>query len=323
MAIAVDAVVVPAGQIPPSVISRFKNRARSTFARKPTDFRREALVDFVDDALGAPVPITAKHIDAMMQRLKELGIRRVSWAYYGDGHGGYAVPKSWQNVLLTYKGLGNPLKVAVEAGHRHGLEVYAYYKPYETGVSMVLPEGSPEARQHGRLPRLGGSLGVFDSFVARHPELRIQRRDGDLAEYATPPCICTIRLRKADAALTRITKDHLEIWTSPNNYRYQRAKVAFTFSQSVEKSLREVRDLRGKVLTRKGDLVRVLTLSGLNLRDRYILVTTNFRDGPGDFTNAGTTLMTALDGQGRTFPVFSPTVMRSTCRRCSTSATAA
>jgi hypothetical protein len=41
-------------------------------------FRLEALVDFVDDALDSPVPVNAKHVDAMMQRLKELGVRRVN-----------------------------------------------------------------------------------------------------------------------------------------------------------------------------------------------------------------------------------------------------
>ena len=102
--------------------------------------------------------------------------------------------------------------------------------------------------------------------MVRHPELRIQHRDGADAEYVVPPTIHTIRLTKSDAAPTRITKDRLEIWTSPNNYRYQLAKVPFEFSQSIENSPREVRNLQEKVLTRKGDPVRVLTLSGLNLQ---------------------------------------------------------
>ena len=114
--------------------------------------------------------------------------------------------------------------------------------------------------------------------------------------------IRAIRLTKRDAAPTRITKEHLEIWTSRDNYRYQRALVAMEFSDSIEPSSREVRDQNGRVLTRKGDPVRVLTLSGLNLKDRFVLVTTDFRDGPGDFSNAGTALLTALDEHGREIP---------------------
>lgn len=56
------------------------------------DFALEAFADFPDDAIGAPVPITAEHIDAMMQQLVECGVKRVSWEAYGDGHGGFLIP---------------------------------------------------------------------------------------------------------------------------------------------------------------------------------------------------------------------------------------
>ncbi len=272
--------------------------------RQDKKFLLEALVDFPDDALTSPVPITPKPVDAMMQRLKELGVRRVSWGYYGDGHGGFVIPSEcrderWKNYKLTYQQLGNPLKTAVEAGHRHGLEVYAYFKPYETGPALVVPKGSPEAHRLGQLPHQGGSLAWLEPFVIRHPDLRIQHRAEGLRNSATPPLLNTIRLTKHDDAPTRITKDHLEIWTSRDNYCYQRRPVAFQFSDSIKKAPNEVRDQTGKILTRQGDAVRVLTLSGLNLREKYVLVTTDFRDGHGDFANAGTALLTAFDDKGR------------------------
>jgi hypothetical protein len=283
------------------------DEAAAPFDQQPDRFVLETLVDFPDDALASPVHVSPQHVDAMMQRLKELGVRRVSWGYYGDGHGGFAIPagcrdERWKNYELTCRQLGNPLKVAVEAGHRHGLEVYAYFKPYETGPALVIPAGSPEARQSGRLPHQGGSLGWLDPFVIRHPDLRIQHRADGLRNSATPPLLRTIRLTKRNDAPTRITKDHLEIWTSRDNYRYQRAQVAPEFSESVENSPREVRDQNGQVLTRKGDAVRVLTLSGLKLREKYLLVTTDFHDGPADFANAGTAMLTAFDEQGREIP---------------------
>jgi hypothetical protein len=274
--------------------------------RQQAPFRLEALVDFPDDALTSPVPVTAKHIDAMMQRLKELGVRRVTWGYYGDGRGGYLIPtacrdQDWKNLALTYRQLGNPLKVAVEAGHRHGLEVYAYFKPYETGPAVMPPEGSPEAKHDGRLPHKGASLAWLDPFVVQHPQLRIKHRD-PLPQTIKAIAVRAIRLTKSDAAPTRITKDRLEIWTSPNNYRYRRAGGVPELLQSVEKSPREVRDAEGRVLTRKGDPVRVLTLAGLNIQEKYVLVTTTFSDGVGDFTNSGIALLTALDGNGREIP---------------------
>ncbi len=60
-----------------------------------------------------------------------------------------------------------------------GLEIYAYYKPYETGM-MTFPEGSTEAAMYGRLGRIGGRIAWVNPFVADHPHLRIKRREDDL-----------------------------------------------------------------------------------------------------------------------------------------------
>ncbi|MFH1569287.1 MAG: hypothetical protein ABIL09_14930 [Gemmatimonadota bacterium] len=267
-------------------------------------FRLEALTDFVDDALA--VSFTERHVDSMMATLAGMGVARVSWAYYGDGHGGFAVPVGlddrWARLAETYRVLGNPLRVAAAAAHRHGLELYAYYKPYETGPAICLPEGSPEAEAYGLVPHRGGSLAWMDPFVARHPELRLRRRpDAGLGDRTGAP-VRALRLTKQDAAPTRITADHLQIWTSARNYRYQPLPVPFAVRDEVVPSPRDVDDIRGTRLTRRGDPVRTLTLTGLSLTDSYILVTTDFGAGPADFANAGTDILTALDEAGREIP---------------------
>lgn len=275
-----------------------------------TPFNVEVLVDFLDDALCADHPLTKRDLDGIMGFLAGAGVKRVSWAYYADGRGGLIMPAGiqdgashWDNCQATYRELGNPLRVAVKAGHRHGLEVYAYYKPYETGTALLIPEGSEDARTFGLLPHRGGMLGLLDPFVVSHPQLRIQRRTDDLPanpESASP--IRSIRLIKRDAAPTRVTADHLQIWTSPCNYGYQRAPGPFALTESVEPAIRDSRDQHGTLVTRQGDLVRVLTLSGLDLTDAYVLVTTDFTEGPSDFANSGSEMMVALDAAGRVIP---------------------
>lgn len=270
-------------------------------------FVPEALVDFVDDALLAPRVLTPRDVDAMMAALAQRGIRRVSWGYYGDGHGGLLCPEKhlddfnggWPRLAATYRNLGNPLKVAVKAGHRHGLEVYAYFKPYEVGPGFLMPEGSPAARENGLLDHLGGRLGWMDPFVRDHPHLRIARKPLESPAHAGDEPIRAIRLIKRDDKPTRITGEHLQVWTSDRNWQYTRREVAFTVTQSVEPSRREVRDNAGRLVTAKGAPVRVLTLSGLDLRDKYVLVTTDFTDASGDFSNASTAMLEALDRQGR------------------------
>ncbi|MBS0664304.1 MAG: hypothetical protein JSR48_13645 [Verrucomicrobia bacterium] len=288
----------------------------STGSAAPRPFQLEALVDFPDDVVAAPRPITAADIDTMMARLVSLGVKRVTWAYYADARGGYLNPagytetnpyqsafrSEWSNYGSTYRQLGNPLKVAVEAGHRHGLEVYAYYKPYETGPGMIFPTGTAEAAQWGWLDCLGGRLAWIDPFVRDHPELRIKRRTDDLPAWTQTATVRSIRLAKHDDAPTRLTAGHLQVWTSPNNHQYQRKDVKFTVTETVEPAPREVRDQQGKVLTKAGAPVRVLTLSGLALDDRFILVTTDFTGGKPDFVNSGLALMTMLDGEGREIP---------------------
>jgi len=108
----------PASQAAEPVLARTLAGEAEGSRRGP--FLLEALVDFPDDALQAGFPLTPQHIDRMMARLAELGIRRVAWGYYGDGHGGYLMPEGfhkdyrggWKHYADTCRQLGSPLKVA-------------------------------------------------------------------------------------------------------------------------------------------------------------------------------------------------------------------
>jgi hypothetical protein len=268
------------------------------------EFTLEALVDFPDDAIGAPEPITPAHIDSMMRRLVDCGVRRISWAAYGDGRGGFLIPghdAQWLNMARTYQGLGqNPLAVAVQIAHQHGLEVYAYFKPYETGPAAVFPEGSLEASLYGRLSQIGGRLCWLDPFVNDHPHLRIQRRRDDLPADLQRTPICSLKLRKSDAAPTRLTSEHLQIWVSDLNYCYHRLDLPFTLTESIEPCQRDVYDLfSDRLLTKRGDPQRVLTLSGFEIHDAYVLVTTDFTEGAADFDNSDLEMLSAYDEAGR------------------------
>ena len=272
---------------------------------KCDEFILEALVDFPDDAMVAERPICADQIHAMMATLAECGIKRVSWGYYGDGHGGYmngVTNAKHERLCQTYHLLGNPLRVAVEAAHQEGLRLYGYFKPYETGPAILYPEGSVEAAQFGRLSHLGGRLSWLDRFVVDNPHLRIKRRSDDLSPDTRTVPICGLKLVKKDDSPTRLTKKHLQIWTSALNNRYQRRDIDFDVTESVEPAQKDVRDLYDVLLTKKGDPVRTLTLSGFALQDPYILITTDFTDGPADFDNTSIEMLTALDGNGREVP---------------------
>lgn len=258
-----------------------------------------ALSDFVDEASSTKHLITASHLTSLMELLSEVGIETLTWAYYADTDGGHRLPKSLQSVTSTYEHLGNPLAVAVKAAHAEGIEVFGYFKPYEMGVSMVSPLGSKESQEEGHFELIGGKLVWADPFVAEHPEYCIQHRTSAFPEPNRDEAIHAIKLFKSNDQPTRIKKENLQIWASSDNYQYKRLDVDFELERVFETARENVDTLSQGRITDEGDRVLVLRLTGLNLTDPYILVTTDLSSGPGDFSNASTSMLRAHDKHGK------------------------
>ena len=256
---------------------------RHISADRSRTFLLSATVDFPDDVQTGVY--THEVLDDMMLHLKRLGVRRVNWLYYGD----VDRDSFWAGGMFlnrygpeTIDRIGEPLAAAVTAAHKNGLEIHGVVKPYDIGGSGTYPEGSAESA-NSVTRRIGGTVQFLVPFLERYPHTLIQRRP-----YKAPPGLSTlpirkVRLLKNDASPTRIRKENLQFWTSQDNYRYQRKEVDFTLKEAVEPAPRDVRDSFDALVTAKGDPVRTLTLEGLNLTDRHILITTDFRDRTGRF----------------------------------------
>ena len=244
--------------------------ATSCSTDKP-EFKLSVTVDFYGD--GGKGLYTHDTLDLMMQEVRSLGVSRVYWQYLGDleqekyGAGTNLLLSRWAEFgPSTLAAIGEPLEAAVKAAHRNGLEIFGVLKPYHTGMSATFPEGSPDADPQTRMRRIGGTVQSFNPFMERFPHTRIKRRPvkGPTDLQSLP--IRQIRLIKKDNSPTRVRREHLEIWTSSNNYRYQRQQVEFALEETVEPAPSEVRDYYGNLITRKGDPVRILTLKDLDLR---------------------------------------------------------
>ncbi|NQT93720.1 MAG: hypothetical protein HQ559_13250 [Lentisphaerae bacterium] len=265
----------------------------------------DAQVDFPDDCLGGVYTPATLH--ELMRLVRRMGAKRVYWNYYGNAEdeiflwGNTGKPAA-EHQVATYRALGDPLGVAVRAAHECGMELFAVLKPYETGMSTNYHEGTPEYEQYGRLPVLGGSLHSISRFVHRNPSMRIRRRMDDVPEDVDTMPIASLKLYKASHEPTRIKKHHIRLWTREINRDYQQRDIPFTFTDSVEPALQDVEDYAGMVRVRKGEPTRVLTLSGLNLTDKYTAVTVEIEDGEPDFGNVGTSMIQAFDPSGRRIP---------------------
>jgi len=297
---------------PANTVSAQKMETPADGAAKENEFYLSVLVDFIDDALE--VHYTPEKVRQMMGVFKQVGVKRVYWTNYGGARTemfwrGYGSTEFSRKTVASLGGL--PIRAAVAAAREAGLEIYGYIKAYDTGMSYSLPEGSPKAARHGGVPRLGGPAPCVMRFVRDHPELRVRRCMRDIPADIDSIPVRRIKLTKKDDSPTRIRKDNLEIWVSPNNYRYERKEVDFAFREEVEALERPIIDINGRTVTSKGEKVRVLHLEGIRvdgsassgLTDKYILVTTNLRDKDGDFSNCGMDMIEAYGPDGKQLPI--------------------
>lgn len=245
-------------------------------------------VDFPDDITKGPFD-TARLV-TMMATIQDIGATRVNWMYYGEvSADDIRRGNIWEGHWATYgpvtiAALGEPLKAAVKSAHERGLEIYGVLKPYNGGLSGSYPTGSPEAGSKSKLTKIGGTIQQVIPFLEAHPEMRIQRRPQANAASSRGP-VREIRLVKANSAETRLRPEHLRIWVSADNYKYRPLPIVPHGTVEVEPAKREVRDYHGNVLTRVGDPVRVVDLKGLDVREPFIVLTTTFTEGAGDFSN--------------------------------------
>ena len=150
---------------------------------------------------------------------------------------------------------------------------------------------------------MGGTLWYVSPIMERYPHLREKRRPVALPPDLDSTPVRRIVLRKRDDGPTRVGRGDLQVWTSPNNYRYERRDVPFTVVESVEPSPREVRDYYGELVTAKGAPVRTLSLEGLDLRDRFVVVTTGLTEGEPDFVNTPRAMIEAYGDGPDPLPV--------------------
>ena len=266
-------------------------------ARK-SPFILSATVDFPDDVIYGTY--TPELLNRMMVQLKEIGVTRIYWLYYGDvekdsywaGGNSTLDDPIFPYGQQTFRNIGEPLKAAVPFAHAHGLEIYGVLKPYNGGAACTYPEGASESGASNVLTRIGGPLMRTIPFLERYPDTRVQRRPIEIQTNNDNTKIRKIRLLKKDDSPTRVRGTDIQIWTSESNFKYKRKQIDFTVKETVEPAPREVRNYYGDIITKKGAPVRILTIEGLNLSDQYIAITTGLK-GKGDFVNTAVGMVEA------------------------------
>ena len=258
-----------------------------------------ALVDFADDYID--IAFTSELVDDLIERLQWIGVTRVYWNFYQRGVVDYL--STGTHGAETHANLGEPVAAGARAAHERGMEFFATIKPYETGATHANPANSPRILAHPGLPGIGGVY-IVDDWVLARPEMRVKARTADMPVGIDDVPVRRIQLRQKDMAPLRIRGEHIEIWTSADNVGYHRKEgLAFGLSESVDTCPGDVSGMQGDRVSSKGDSVRVLDLTGLDLREPFIAVTTNFDDDEGTFANTAFEMVRAFGPDDRPIPI--------------------
>ena len=264
-------------------------------------FLLSALVDFPDDCQR--LEFTEDLLAQLIDRLQWMGVRRVYWNYYHDGHWEWFKHYAPEGgVIKTLDNLGDPMRAGRRLAHERGLEFFAVIKPYENGVSHAKPKEVLTSEGVTGLPGIGGYYHV-EPWVLERPELRVRARQADLPRGLNETPVTRIQLRQKDMTPLRIRPQDLEIWTSDDNNGYSKRELEFDVTEGVDTCPRDVVDIDGEHVTGKGEEIRVLDITGLNLLDPFIAVTTGFEDGEGTFTNTAVEMVRALGPDDRPLPI--------------------
>ena len=258
-----------------------------------------ALVDFPDDY--GNIVFTPELVDNLIDRLQWMGATRVYWNFYQEGIASFFALRN-PSARETLRNLGQPVAAGCRAAHERGMEFFATIKPFETGPSSTQPATSPEALESPGLPGIGGVY-IVDSWAREHPELRVKGRPADVPSGLEGVPIRRIQLRQKDMEPVRIRPENLEIWTSDDNQGYQKRDVSFSVSESVQTCPRDVIEMNGDPVTKKGESVRALDLTGLDLLAPFIAVTTNLDDDQGTFANTGLEMVRAFGPDDEPVPI--------------------
>ncbi len=239
------------------------------------------LTDFPDDALHVYYEST---MYKMMERLKQTGVTRVYMQYYGNrdyGHFWDHHAPTHHGTIKTANNMPEFSRVFVEAAKANGMEPVSVMRPQEQGLWLTFSPYYKEARENPGIPYTGGDIMIASKFQLENPELRIKRRTWDIDPEAVNKTICSIKLYKQNNIHSRVEKQNIIIYVSPDNSNYEKYNGDFTLTYSTETAKKDIVTSEFKlnyptdIITHKGDSIEVITLDGLAIQEMYVAVAVN------------------------------------------------
>jgi len=256
---------------------------------KPTKDRKyvkSIAIDFICD-LGA-APFTRESLKKLFQIYSNWGITRIYWLcpskWYEVKMDFHPSANTVKHLQQTYENIGNYLQAAVIAAHDLGMEIFAVYKPFDHASNGTFPYGTEQAGKYGKLDALDGRIYRAAPELVELQNCRIKRKPDRNARYLNRRKIACIKLVSAKRKKSRITKENLTLLVSDDNKHYRKYQGEYTFTENLESNK------------------RVITINGLDIKEKFVVLTTPFKDGEETLVNSLSELIKIYDPKGQIIP---------------------
>ena len=247
--------------------------------RKSKEFRLEVNVDLPDNLMHAP--FTRDMLDQMFTEFNRWGVKRVHWIYYGGAKSGLwdccIHGLACRNWARTVENVGEIFPVAVQSAHAHGLQLFGLIKPFDMGFFESFGEGTPEAKAHGKLARIGGPIGWIANFPAQRRDLIMSRKPGVFGP-AQSKTFTRIDLVKEDDRPAAFSVDGLRLFVSDDNAAYRPYEGPMTREERIEDYPVWEHTPSGGRPAGRDRRARVMRLRNLDVRSRYMALAVEGRE---------------------------------------------
>ncbi|MBN2557824.1 MAG: hypothetical protein JXB33_03605, partial [Clostridia bacterium] len=173
-----------------------------------------ALTDFPDDARKL---YTKGTMDLMLKRLRQAGVSRVCFQYYGNRDYGYFwdhdAPIS-RGTVETAGRMPEFSKEYVRAARKYNMETVAVMRPQEQGIWLTFSPFYQEYKEGRGVGCIDGKMLITTKFLQENPHLRVKRRSWDVDPEALDEKVHSIKLKKHNDRHSRIKKENIKIYTS-------------------------------------------------------------------------------------------------------------
>jgi hypothetical protein len=257
----------------------------------------EVTVDFNDDLMACAW--TPQTFDALFAELRSWGARRISWIDIGrekDGFFDFAPLGIAEHARETFRQAGDIFTAAVRHAHAHGLELVGILKPYDMAIHITsFPPGSPEARQHGRINRIGG-VSTWATHLAADNQHLIMARKPSAYGPAKNAVWTRLDLVKDDEAPAAISPGDVTILVSEDNDVFRPYEGPVVRRELVEDYPVYRCTPSGPIPTGQTRRSRVFRFENLDLRAPFIAL--EVKGGARSFVNRLCDLVHVFGEQG-------------------------